>query len=441
MYHRLSLIIAALWMMTGHAATGRINSANGLSNDQVLSLAIDGQGYVWVATEAGVNRIAGKTCQAFPLTEQVTDHRISSLHWHEATSQMLIGTERGLTLYNPATGIVRQLTSDDGLKRSSIEDIATTGKDVWLVYGNGDVQRLDPQTLTSTTLKQANPKRNRCALDDGKGHLYLGHNRNGMSIINLNSGTTSNYQHQQGEARSIPGNNVRQIYQDNMRRIWVGTDGGLALFDPQSGTFTKVTGQTDEYDDNVYDIRQTSDGMLWVATDIGGIRILDPSQRPADGKLHFTDAKIALSSKNTRAIVQDEFDNIWVGSHSTGVDFISARKSDFALLDYNDSDHMPIPVFSIVKDPKKGFWMATESELSHWQGTQMDGRWSAQHKMRREYTYPRCLMADHTGRIWIGVDDQGIFRLDPSSKQLQHIPITTVPTSTPSMRMPTAAYG
>ena len=424
MYHRFSLIIAALWMMTGHAATGRINSANGLSNDQVLSLAIDGQGYVWVATEAGVNRIAGKTCQAFPLTEQVTDHRISSLHWHEATSQMLIGTERGLTLYNPATGIVRQLTADDGLKRSSIEDIATTGKDVWLVYGNGDVQRLDPQTLTSTTLKQANPKRNRCALDDGKGHLYLGHNRNGMSIINLNSGTTSNYQHQQGEARSIPGNNVRQIYQDNMRRIWVGTDGGLALFDPQSGTFTKVTGQTDEYDDNVYDIRQTSDGMLWVATDIGGIRILDPSQRPADGKLHFTDAKIALSSKNTRAIVQDEFDNIWVGSHSTGVDFISARKSDFALLDYKDSDHMPIPVFSIVKDPKKGFWMASESELSHWQGTQMDGRWSAQHKMRREYTYPRCLMADHTGRIWIGVDDQGIFRLDPSSKQLQHIPIT-----------------
>ena len=88
----------------------------------------------------------------------MTDHRISSLHWHEATSQMLIGTERGLTLYNPATGITRQLTADDGLKRSSIEDIATTGKDVWLVYGNGDVQRLDLQTLTSTTLKQANPK-------------------------------------------------------------------------------------------------------------------------------------------------------------------------------------------------------------------------------------------------------------------------------------------
>ena len=48
--------------------TDHISSADGLSNDFVVSLAIDGQGHVWVATEAGLNRIAGKTC--IPITDE-----------------------------------------------------------------------------------------------------------------------------------------------------------------------------------------------------------------------------------------------------------------------------------------------------------------------------------------------------------------------------------
>ena len=76
------------------AVSTHINSADGLSNDFVIALAVDGQGYVWVATEAGVNRIAGKTCQPFPTTEQVAGHRITALCWHEPTSLMLIGTEK-----------------------------------------------------------------------------------------------------------------------------------------------------------------------------------------------------------------------------------------------------------------------------------------------------------------------------------------------------------
>ena len=38
-----------------YAVTRRVSSADGMSNDFVTELAIDGQGYVWTATEAGVN--------------------------------------------------------------------------------------------------------------------------------------------------------------------------------------------------------------------------------------------------------------------------------------------------------------------------------------------------------------------------------------------------
>ena len=78
-----------------------------------------------MATEAGVNRIAGKTCQPFPTTEQVAGHRITALCWHEPTSLMLIGTEKGLTIHDAATGQTREMTSADGLAPSSIDAIVS----------------------------------------------------------------------------------------------------------------------------------------------------------------------------------------------------------------------------------------------------------------------------------------------------------------------------
>lgn len=405
----------------GAAVSTHINSADGLSNDFVIALAVDGQGYVWVATEAGVNRIAGKTCQPFPTTEQVAGHRITALYWHEPTGQMLIGSEKGLTIHDPATGTTQDLTMADGLAPSSIDGIVAAGSkagqsakagavdgDIWLVYGNGQVQRFDCRSRAAGDLPLSQLRKNRCALDDGAGHLYLGHSHDGMTVVNLADGSSRNYRHQAGDSQSLPGDNVRKIYQDHQQRIWVGTDHGLARFDPATGSFSEVRRQGDRHDDNVYDILQMADGRLWVATDIGGIRILSPD----DASMSYEDTRVRLSSRNARAVVQDQFGNIWVGNHSTGVDFISARRSEFSLLNFTDHENERHPIYAIARDRDRGFWMASENELSLWQDGRMVGCWSSHDVSNREYSLPRSLMADADQGVWIGVDDQGVYRFD-----------------------------
>ena len=128
--------IAAYAQMIGY--TDHISSADGLSNDFVVSLAIDGQGHVWVATEAGLNRIAGKTC--IPMKEEPLDGLISALYWDEGSNNMLIGSERGLTVYNVNSRQTRHLNGKDGLKISSVNHIAKAADGcVWLVYGDGQI--------------------------------------------------------------------------------------------------------------------------------------------------------------------------------------------------------------------------------------------------------------------------------------------------------------
>ena len=405
--------IAACAQVIGY--TDHISSADGLSNDFVVSLAIDGQGHVWVATEAGLNRIAGKTC--IPMKEEPLDGLITALYWHEGSNNMLIGSERGVTVYNVNSRQTRHLNGNDGLMMSSVNHIAKAADGgVWLVYGDGHIQHLDCTTLAIRDLKLKRPHGNRCAMDDGRGHLYIGHSQHGMTMVNISDGASRNYQQQIGNTHSLPGNNVRCIYQDRDGLIWVGTDTGLALFHPENGTFTKVTDGADRYDDNVYDILQTTDGKLWITTDIGGVKIVDQGR--------YTDTQVRLSSLNTRSLAEDEYGNIWVGNHSTGVDFISYTRQDFNLLDYKTLEGRRPSVSAMAADSEQGFWMASENELVWWQNGAIKGRWSSENMIRRKYAFPRCMMADHQDGVWIGVDDQGVFRFDKQQERYSHIPIS-----------------
>ena len=113
---------------------------------------------------------------------------------------------------------------------------------------------------------------NWCSFDDGRGNLYVGHAFDGLSIIDIKNKTARNIRHEPGNPKSRPGNTVRAIYMDHLGNIWVGTNNGLALFNPQTEEF--ITFRHDSSNPNslgenyIYDIREMKDGSLWISTDM-----------------------------------------------------------------------------------------------------------------------------------------------------------------------------
>ena len=79
--------------------------------------------------------------------------------------------------------------------------------------------------------------------------------------------------------KDYPAADVHALCQDHAGNIWVGSGNGLALFDPSTNTFTAFRHDPgNPYSliaNPIYDIREMKDGKLWVASDIGGISILD----------------------------------------------------------------------------------------------------------------------------------------------------------------------
>ena len=370
--NRRSSVVAVLvlWIMVATAqdytVSRHFNVASGLTNDFVVELAIDGQGFLWVATEAGVSRVAGNTCQEI----KVADIRpvMTSALYHQPSNQVLLGSEKGLSIYDCQRHRLWQATKELGFHPVNVEALcAAHDGGVWIAYGTGHVQYWKGDESKPIDIPIAERFSCHSAMDDGRGHLYLGHWTGGMSIVHPSDGTTERFTHQPDDTSSIPGNNVRSITQDSQGRVWVGTDHGLALFHPDTKTFTKVKREDDSYDDNVYDIREMSDGNLWVATDLGGIRIVCLRQvTNQDDELCYQPADIRLSSINTRCIQQDAFNNIWVGNHSTGVDFISAQRRQFHLINYLGPSGLPKPVYAMADDDDRQCWIGSEDELTLW---------------------------------------------------------------------------
>ena len=77
----------------------------------------------------------------------------------------------------------------------------------------------------------------------------------------------------------IINNSIYSIYKDHLQNIWVGTNRGLGLFNPKTEEFTVFRHESDNphslIADHIYDIKEMNDGTLWIASDIGGISILD----------------------------------------------------------------------------------------------------------------------------------------------------------------------
>lgn len=421
------IVLLSLCGLWAHAFShNQIDVSNGLSNNQVLCLAIDNEGYVWAGTESGLNRIGAGICtkmhrpQGWQHGARGNNDKIMSLYYDKPSGTLFVGTESGLDIVNSQAGAYKHNTTGDELLNYGVLDIATDHHGgVWLFYDNGQVQHVNCAGLKVSTLPTKCKKSNRSGLDDGKGHLYIGHGKGGMSIVSIQTGKTAEtFVHEQGNEKSIPGNNVRRIYQDSHHRIWVGTDHGLALFNPSKGTFQAIRHQDSPYDDNVFDIKEMSDGRLWVACDVGGIGTVDFQQMTFTGQ-----APTLLSSLNSRCLLEDGYGNIWVGNHSTGIDFLSNNESLIHQLPYRNSIGRLQAVNAIAQDAQGRLWANGEDELSLWQGETLQNSWHIMGLRNRAHSFARSMMVDKEGRVWMGMEDEGVIRFDPRKQQFEHIDI------------------
>lgn len=416
----------------------RYSIENGLSQLTVLSIIQDKRGFMWFATQDGLNRFDGNefvVLRSRPGDPQsITNSYVTALA-EDSEGNLWAGTDSGLNRYDPLTERFHRFLNDPSDPRSLVGDnitglLATRHGEVWVGTSKG-LDRFDPPS--GSFIHYRNAPRDPVSLsqdsilalhEDAKGFIWVGTEGGGVDRLNPGSGHFD---------RFLPGMTVRAVVHDDDGSCWVGTDNGLAKLDPGSGRaewFRNDPAQPGSLAFNeVHALLKDPRGGLWIGTRFG----LDRLERKTLDFVHFKNdprEPNSLSENYVQSLARDSSGGLWVGTGGglTRLDLVS---SPFRIL--RDRSSTPYTsarnyIRAIVEDDQGNLWLGTQAGLhlsNRKKGIRVDFENDPRRTDSLSFNAVRALAVDHSGSIWVGTDGGGLNRLDPprtSFTRFQHDP-------------------
>lgn len=202
------------------------------------------------------------------------------------------------------------------------------------------------------------------AMKDHAGNLWFGTYSRGLFRYNAGSDKFQNYKYVGKDIYRSGGNDVRVIFQDSRRNIWIGTNrGGLCLLDQASGTYSNPKHfQGALADGDIRSITEDSEGNLWLGFYGDGVYSYTPATKKA--KRHFSgNTEPLLKSDIVFAIKADEAGRIWVGTGGGGLCVYDTKRAKFRR--YTEKDGLANnTIYALLIDKNENIWLTTNSGIS-----------------------------------------------------------------------------
>ena len=403
----------------------RIGVEQGLSQAKVNAVVQDRQGYMWFATQEGLNRYDGRRIKSF--YHIAGDPKSLSHDWvwditldHEGA--LWVATAGGgLNRYDPQTESFQRILHRPGNLESIPSNrvralhVAADGH-IWVGTEDSGFCRLDPLSLNCERFLLQDAAVS-AIQQDRQGYIWVAHLDAGMF---RKAPDETRFQ----RVANLPAEEIRNLYLDRAGQLWVASfDRGLYRYVAASGEWLHEA-LIDERGDEmiaVRDIVQGSVDSYWVATDQGLV------QRFADGSiLHYrhdpTDPR-SLSTDPLLSLFTDADHNLWIGSYS-GVNFWSKATDTVRYIDQRSSG-LATDLISALAVDKQG---------NRWVGVYPEGLMvvSAEGEVVEHYQHdPESLQALSDGRVmsiaigldetvWIGTRAGGLNELRRDTGQFVH---------------------
>ncbi|GAA4469787.1 sensor histidine kinase [Nibrella saemangeumensis] len=271
----------------------------------------DRQGFIWFATQDGINKYDGYTMTLYQNdprdTNSLGDNNAMAV-FEDHTGLIWIGTGGGggVNSFNPETGVWKRYphhpNNPNSMGKGAIEGIA----------------------------------------EDNNGVLWFG-STDGLTSYDPQKNLFHQYVHKPEDKSSLVNNRVFSICKDEKGRLWIGTGDGLDLYNPGENSFIHITGDAKDSvalkNSIVHHIFKDNKGQIWLSTLNHGLIVLDPDTRKCIK--HFYDNPEDANDLGNNFIyttTQDKTGNFWI-SASNGLFRHDPLTGQFTL--YKDKEFLP----------------------------------------------------------------------------------------------------
>lgn len=353
---------------------------DGLSQNSVVSITQDNLGFMWFATQDGLNRFDGKNFRIYPVSfDDIT---------------------------NP--------------ENSRLGKLHIQGNDLWMITRGGKLEVLDLVTEEFKHVEKflgANellpPIRSILVEEDGK--IWLGTESQGVFLVNRNFRIQKHFHTEGPSGYRISSNRINQIYRDLRDRLWILTDSGI-------NEIGKGKPRTYMEGIMVNTICDEPSGTILVGTQGKGIYYKSHA-----GQDFFQFNRVGREAVPTdltvKTMIMDEQLRLWVGTYGNGLYVVDRRYSTLEhYLPHRSNPHSIgfQDILSIFRDEKKGIWLGTDGG-----GISFYDKSFGNFQLLLEQHVPediaieqiRAITTDREGKIWFGTSGNGFTRYDPATYQ------------------------
>lgn len=368
----------------------------------------------------------GKDC-FFPLVKRNRKLFAASTTFNEFTETqdgtLWAATSRGIICIDPVKmrKINRLPDNEAGRQLSSI-DIAVICRDerqrIWAGTSNRGIFVYDPADESIRHFDKSNGLTNnyiRCLASDGNGNIWAG-TEHGINIINPDTGTVKHLTQDIYGTSGLNDNAIYAFHRDRAGNMWVGTYfGGVNIhFKGFENFSTYPYGFSDKHLSGkaVRQIIADTEQSLWIATEDGGLNHFNRESRQFE---HFTKQsdKIGVSYTNVHSLLKDKQGNLWIGTFSGGLNCYNTKTGKMKYYLQKQKNISSNMVFCLLEDRKGRIWAGTIGGLLRYSPEEDKFIQLEVPQGKRNFIY--CLLEDSDGYIWFGTRRHGLFRLDPAT--------------------------
>lgn len=367
----------------------RLGLDDGLSQSSIYAIAQDHTGFLWLATQDGVNRYDGYTFRSF---RNIPDDSLSlALNWindiYAAPSgRIWVITRSAVNLFNP---------------------IKETFTPFYCIPATAKAHQ------TSVTIS--------CCLEDATGTLWVG-TSSGLAKVtpregSFTRGSVEFVSASDAARHGFSGMSVTSLRQDSASRLWIGTPQGLFVLERGAERFMAVPlpadGHRSAQSVSALCVVKTA---LWVATNEGLVRCeLSSSPRFGNNSVQYFHPEKALPASlrahNTvLAIKPDSHGNLWLQMAAGLLLFNPQTASVQAFLnDPKDVKSLRSNITSALAEDRSGkMWIATAGGLNIYNlltKTLTAYEHSPADPKSLGHNLLRSLYQDRNGTMWVGTDN------------------------------------
>nr|WP_315199333.1 two-component regulator propeller domain-containing protein [uncultured Flavobacterium sp.] len=421
-------IIVVFIFLTSFSA--RSQSARLYTTDSQISSSLinkifqDSKGYIWIATEDGLNRYDGSK---FLIYKQIKNNPTSILNnfiksiFEDKNKNLFFGFINGLQIYNHATDSFKEISFNGNInfnphvscimqRRNGTVLVGTSG------FGIFEVDMKNPEPTAKSLQISIPSSLIHDFFEDQNQNIWILTQDKGLFLIDKKNNIKQFFMSKTHLT------NISSICEDKLGNLYVaGLTDGLFVYNKGEKRFTSIAASASL---PIKKIILDKNNKILLATDGTGLHVFDPVSKKISSN-NFNVSSFDFSVSKVHSVLEDKAGNLWLGLYQKGILLLPTKENNFNYLGPQSVRNNVIGsncVMSVYKDKKGILWVGTDGDGLYGISSKNEKKYhySIDKKQKGRLTVTR-IYEDSNGDLWIGTFMHGLAKLNRKTNKLDFI--------------------